>query len=133
MPEDFPAKARAMSITEAARHWKSSGPKIRVWAESMGKDFHDAMIANGRYASTVGGRMSGRANGKLNLVQKVGESQMPMTIEQKAMRFLQREKRWVCYSSRVHTGVGNVYFHVGNRKLNSDELIELAKKFGFQE
>lgn len=129
IPEDFATNARGMGVSEAARHYNACTRTIRLWASACGDGLHEAMIANGRHASIMAGKMTTKARTKI-----VPLSRDSLTQEQEAMRFLQRKMRWVCYSSRIHEGESkDVYYNVGNRKLTSDELFDLAKRYGFQE
>lgn len=132
-----------MTVSEASDAYKTCTRTIRKWASECGHGLHDAMIANGRYGSKIGGLKSGRLYGKMNKHPPIA-SLNTLTPEQEAMRFLQRKMRWVCYSSRIHAGSDegrgsdsagesrDVYYHVGNRKLTSDELFDLAKRYGFE-
>lgn len=131
VPEGFARDARRMGVSEAAAHYKSCTRTVRMWALECGDGLHEAMLSNGAYGSKLGGLKSGRLNGRFNVTYNP-DSYITLTPEQEAMRFLQRKTRWVCYSSRIHTGEsGSVYYHVGNRKLTRDGLFELARKYGF--
>ena len=129
IPEGFAYEARKMTISGAAAYYHTCTKTIRKWTDMLGGGLREAMVANGKYGSSLGGKKCGRAHGRLNY----GPAKTPeLTPEQRAMQFLQRKTRWVCYSSRVY-GDKEVVYHVGNRKLTFNELIELARRYGFQE
>lgn len=126
MPTNFPYMARTMSNAEAMRFWSADTRTIKRWATEVGDGLHEAMIENGLFAS----REAGRKRGKLN--SNPPPTPPPSTeLDAAAMQFLQRTMRWVCYSSRIHGETKDVYYHVGNRKLDFDGLIALAESYGF--
>jgi hypothetical protein len=129
MPEDFPAIGRGMCVSVAAKHYKVCTRTIRNWAVDHGGGLHEAMIQNGRWGSRVGGAAGAKKLRETKPVEKSWHD----PIDQRAMTHLQRTKRWVCYSSRIHGSIGKVYYNVGNRKLTFDELIAVARQNGFQD
>jgi hypothetical protein len=114
-----------MSISQAVKHWQTYPRTVRKWADEIGGGLIEAMEENGRFASKQAGRRTGRIR---VTVATVAED----PIDQRAMRHLQRTTRWVCYSSRIYGASGDVYYHVGNRRVSLGELLEIAAEHGFQ-
>jgi hypothetical protein len=126
MPINFPYMGRSMSISQAARHWRTDIRTIRRWADEHGDGLHEAMRQNGIAACRASGKKRGRVNS--TTVRPVAET---VRLDAAAMQFLQRTMRWVCYSSRIHGETKDVRYHVGNRKLDFAGLIALAESYGF--
>ena len=128
VPEEFAILARAMSVTEAARYWRISKDRVRRYALAMGEDFHAAMVENGRYAVRTASSAQGRKN---SAAAKQGAGRSEETLEARVMRFISR--RWPCYSSRIYGETDNVYYFIGSRRVDWDELLATARRYGFQE
>ena len=127
MPASFPERAPGMSVIEARMHYSAGKGSIRRWADEVSPTLYQAMVDNGKANSL-------RATKGQTVTRRIvkaceGIASEPMDVA--AMRHIQRTKRWVCYSSRIHEKKGEIVYYVGNRKLSFDELLEVARGFGF--
>lgn len=126
VPEDFPSKARAMTITAACKFWKADIRTIRKWVEESGGGLREAMLENARHGSVIGGKKQGPKNRQAKI-----PSMEPLPLDGEAMRFLQRKKGWVCHSNRIYGATKNVHYHIGNRTVSFEELLAIANSYGF--
>jgi hypothetical protein len=125
IPEDFRTLGRTMTISGAAERWQTDTRRVRMWAEVIGDGFLEAMLENGRHAS----RMAG-ATGRRSMLQRRMNYQSGLPLHELAMTHIRRKTRFTCYSDRIYGGNGDVYF-IGNRKVDFDGLIAVAKQYGF--
>jgi hypothetical protein len=126
MPEDFPSKARAMTIISAGRSWGADTRTIKKWVEEAGGGLREAMLENARHSAVIAGKKQGPKNRQAKI-----PSMEPLPLDGEAMRFLQRKKGWVCHSNRIYGATKNVHYHIGNRTVSFDELIAIANSYGF--
>lgn len=125
-PLDFASIARTMNISQAARTFGVDANRIKAWAQECDDTMLLAMLANGKEAC----RPRGNAAAK-RAMRRIEKPEQEDTLDSRAMRHLQRETRWVCYSSRIY-GHKEIVYYVGNQKLSLGELVSLAKQYGFE-
>lgn len=128
IPASFPEKAPSLSVIEARTLYSVGSETIKKWANATSETLYRTMVDNGKANSlrATKGQVATRR------VVKACEGIAIEPLDTAAMRHIQRTKRWVCYSSRIHEQKGEVLYYVGNRVLNRDELLAVAEGFGFR-
>lgn len=124
IPEGFAAKARGMSVVEAARHYGVRTERIRTWSRAIGNGLPEAMAANGAEAS----KRAAAARRKEIAEKKAARPDV--TLAEKVMTHIRRATRFIVHSDRIYGGSGDVYY-VGNRKMDWDGLMAVAQRYGF--
>lgn len=127
IPDEFRKTGRTMTLSTAAERWQVDTRRVRMWAEVIGDGFLEAMLENGRHAAKVAG-----ATGRRSMLQRRMSHQSGLPLHELAMTHIRRKTRFTCYSDRIYGGNGDVYF-VGNRKVDFDGLLAIAKQHGFQQ
>lgn len=131
IPDAFAVEARTMTVSRAARVWSVTPSRIRMWTEQVGGDLLQVMLDNAKTAAFRSGRATGARSGTKNRGQKIAEP--PKSgLDDRAMDFIRKKTRWVCYSSKIYGATQNVYYIVGSQRLDLDGLVALAKKHGFE-
>jgi len=116
-----------MSVIEARMHYSVGRDSIRRWADATSPTLYQQMVDNGKENSL----RATKGQTAVRRIVKACENIAIEPLDTAAMRHIQRTTRWVCYSSRIHEQKGEVLYYVGNRVLNRDELLEVARGFGF--
>jgi hypothetical protein len=127
MPASFPERAPGMSVIEARIHYSAGKGSIERWANEVSPILYRTMVDNGKANSL----QATKGQTTTRRIVRACEGIAIEPLDTAAMRHIQRTKRWVCYSSRIHEQKGEVLYYVGNRVLNRDELLEVARGFGF--